>query len=471
MSLATAMLPDPLALAAKARTLLDEGRPGAARPIIAALRPAGAPGAIIAEMKARLLFAQGRAHEAIAVLGVGLEETGPALALYLTRAELHLLSGDAVSAASDAAEAVILARNNAAAKALLGRSLLQVGRAADAVTCLNDALAALPHAAPTRLDLAAALDAVAQPEASEAAIAAGIALDPGNAALHNAALLRRIRAKDFTGAVAMAVNARRSAALDACGHGLMGHALSSLGCHDEAADAYVEALKLAPEDPYVRHLVASAGRCDAGDRAPPEYVRTLFDEYADRFDPHLVHLGYRVPGLMRRVLAHLAPVSGPVLDLGCGTGLLALTCKDYAPHDWIGVDLSPRMLDAARSKTLYAELHEADLLTFLDGEMRRFPLILAGDVLCYFGSLTPLLHAVQPRLTPGGRFVFTVECLAPGEEAVRLGRMGRYAHSKAHVTAAASDAGLEIVSLNEETLRLDGSVPVHGFVAVLERAA
>ncbi|MBV9749154.1 MAG: tetratricopeptide repeat protein, partial [Acetobacteraceae bacterium] len=282
MSLTLAKPPDPLALAVKARALLDQGRPGAARPIIAALRPAGADGAAVAEMEARLLVAHGRAHEAIAVLSAGLDETGPSLALHLTRAELYLLSGDAVGAARDAAEAVILARGNAAAKALLGRALLLIGRAADAVTCLEEALAARPHAAPVRLDLAAALDAGARPGASEAVLADGIALDPDNAALHSAALLRRIRAKDFTAVVAMAVAARRNAALDACGCGLMGHALSSLGRYDEAADAYAEALKLAPEDRYLRHLVASAGRCDAGDRAPPEYVRMLFDEYAER---------------------------------------------------------------------------------------------------------------------------------------------------------------------------------------------
>ena len=76
-----------------------------------------------------------------------------------------------------------------------------------------------------------------------------------------------------------------------------------------------------------------------------------------------------------------------------------------------------------------------------------------------------------PRIAPGGRFVFTVERLAPGMEAARLGRLGRYAHSEAHVIAAARDAGLEIISLDEDTLRLDGSVPVHGLVVVLGRAA
>lgn len=469
MPLATTMRPDPPALAAKARRLLEQGRPGAAQPLVAALRPLGASPALAAELDARLLFAQGQAEAAITAIDACLDADGPSAGLYLTRSEMQLLAGNIGAAAVDAAEAVTLDPVCAPAKALLGRALLHLGRAADAVACLDEALAALPHAVSTRLDLATALDGIGAAELGDATIAAGVALDPGIATLRNAAVLRRIRAGDYPGAVAMAAAARHEAALDACGFGLMGHALASLGRLDEAADAYVEALKLAPDDPHVRHIVAASGRSDAGDRAPAEYVRTLFDDYASRFDDHLIHLGYRVPGMMRGLLASTG-AAGPVLDLGCGTGFLALACSDVAPGAWIGVDLSPRMLDAARAKALYAELHEADLLAYLAAETRQFPLIVAADVLCYFGPLGPLLQAVRSRLAPGGRFLFTVEHLVPGPDSVRLGRMGRYAHSATHVTTAARDAGFEVVSLAEEVLRFDGGAPVHGLVAVLEHA-
>ncbi len=222
-------------------------------------------------------------------------------------------------------------------------------------------------------------------------------------------------------ALATALEARQDGMLDACGFGLLGHALSSLGRYDDAADAYVAASKLAPDDPYVRHLAAAAGRFEAGERAPPDYVRALFNSYADRFDQHLIHLRYRIPGLLRGVLARHAAAPGPVLDLGCGTGLLAVACQDVVHGDWTGVDLSPRMLAAAREKALYRELHEADLTAYLADEERTFPLILAGDVLCYFGPLAPILKAVQSHLTPDGRFVLTVgtarlriRCGAPG---------------------------------------------------------
>ena len=46
-------------------------------------------------------------------------------------------------------------------------------------------------------------------------------------------------------------------------------------------------------------------------RAPEGYVRTVFDGYADRFEAHLVSLGYRIPGAIRTLLqAHPKIVAG-----------------------------------------------------------------------------------------------------------------------------------------------------------------
>lgn len=459
----------PETLAAEARLLLDQGRLGAAQPIVAALRASGAGAALAAELEARLLFGNGRAANAASVLTAALTAERSSAALFSTRAELRLHAGDPAGAAADAADAVVLQPCGPAAKALLGRAMLQLGHAADAVTCLDEALAAQPRTVSTRLDLAAALDAVAAPELSNAVVAAGVALDPGNAALRSNALLRRIRSGDFTAAITMAEAARLHGALDACGFGLMGHALSSLGRHDEAADAYGEALELAPDDVHVRRLTAAAKCYKVGESASADYIRVLFDGYAEYFDHHLISLGYRVPGLVRGVLTRCPPACGPVLDLGCGTGLLALACADAAPGDWVGVDLSPQMLGAARAKALYAELHEADLLAYLAAEACEFPLILAGDVLCYFGDLRALMHAVALRLVPGGRFIYTVERLDAGADAARLGRMGRYAHGKAHAVAAAQDAGLTVAAVEEEVLRREGGAPVHGLLLTAQR--
>ena len=130
------------------------------------------------------------------------------------------------------------------------------------------------------------------------------------------------------------------------------------------------------------------------------------------------------------------------------------------------------MLAEAAKHGLYEELHEGDITAFLAAEQRRFPVVLAGDVLPYFGDLASVLPLAAGRLEVGGRFVFTVEHLADdGTDPPpwRLGSLGRYAHGEAHVRAAAAGAGLHVAALRRETMRLEQGEPVHGLLVILER--
>jgi predicted TPR repeat methyltransferase len=291
-----------------------------------------------------------------------------------------------------------------------------------------------------------------------------------------------MRRRDFITAYQFAEEARVFGVADACCFGMMGHALSSLGRHTEAADAYGEAFKLGPNDPYVRHLVAASGVVPGAMRAPSEYVRAVFDGYAERFESHLISLGYRAPGLIRAALLQHPTIAageqlGPALDLGCGTGLIAVAISDLPIAPIVGVDLSPRMLAAATAKRLYAELHETDLLSFLAESATPWRLIIAADVLIYFGALEEALTAVHAALEPGGWFIFTVEELlphfngtVPGNGSWALGWQGRYAHTVDYITAAAGTAGFAIRTLECQTLRFEADAPVAGIYIVLERA-
>jgi predicted TPR repeat methyltransferase len=402
------------------------------------------------------------------------EHTG----LLKCRAELLRRLGDLEGAARDAAEAVILDRDDPAAKALLGELLLLLERAHEAVACLADVVQAVPRDIAAREMLARALTADGDLDGALSTLLEGIELLPGATALRNAAALLCIRQRDFTQAERLAERARLDSVADASTYGLKGHALSSLGRHREAAVAYREASKLAPGDPYARHLSGLADIDASAPRTPDAFVRALFDDDADRFEGHLIGLGYRVPSVLRGHVIDFATVAniGPVLDLGCGTGLMALALSDLALGPFTGIDLSPRMLDVARSKGIYATLHEARLPDALREQSTSWRLILAADVLCYIGALEEFFDAVRDRLKPGGRFMFSVEELLPEHDGtIRgngdwfLGRLGRFAHAAEYVARTADARGFECLTFERQTLRYEAGGPVAGLILVLER--
>jgi predicted TPR repeat methyltransferase len=469
-------------LTTRIASLIDAGRTGAARPLLVAARRLAPPSPSLALLAALLAMREGRTDLAQAELGAAITQKPDHAGLRKCRAELRHQLGDKAGAAGDAAEAVVLDRHDPSAKALLGVLLLELGRLADAAACLGEAVAADPANPGYREGLAAVQMADGDGDAAHATLAAGIAVAPGNPALRNAATLLAIRQCDFTNATQLAEQACSDGVADARLFSLKGLALSSLGRHAEAADAYAEALKLGPDDRYVRHLVAASGNVPATLRAHMDYLRTAFDECANRYETEFISLGYRVPGLVRSaLLQHPAIRSGerlgPALDLGCGTGLVAVALSDLPIAPLVGVDVSPRMLAQAAAKQCYADLHEADLMEMLAGDSVSWRIILAADVLCYFGDLRDVLAQVHKRLDANAWFVLSVDELLPDKDGAFSGsdewvlqRQGRYAHALDYVERAALAAGFAIRTLERQTLRYEADAPVAGLFAVLECA-
>ncbi len=468
------------ALRSRAEQQLQAGRIGAAKPLLAAAQALGPASPDLALIAARIALGSGAIEQAMLELDPAIAAAPSHAGLRKCRAEVRQRTGDSEGAARDAAEAVILDKADPRAKAILGAALLHLGRPADAVACLTDAIAVAPLEADYRETLSAALQQAGDLEAALSALTDGIALCPTSISLRNAAILLCVRRRDFSQAIRLAEKARSVGVADACTFGLSGHALSSLGQHEQAAIAYQEALKLGPEDPYVRHLVTSSGMRPDEKRAPEGYIRTIFDGYADRFDTHLISLKYRVPYAMRCMLLSHPKLTGgraigPVLDLGCGTGLAALAIGDLPLGPFTGVDLSPRMLAQARMKGLYGQLREADIVADLAAHQQRWPLIIAADVLCYFGALDELLAQVHDRLEPGGWFVFSLEALladhdgvVPGNGDWALQRKGRYAHAEAYIYEAVRLAGFRVLRLDHSAVRQEGGDDVAGLLLAIE---
>jgi predicted TPR repeat methyltransferase len=106
----------------------------------------------------------------------------------------------------------------------------------------------------------------------------------------------------------------------------------------------------------------------------------------------------------------------------------------------------------------------------------RWALVLAADVLVYFGALEELFAAVHARMVPGGWFVFSVEELLPDHDGAVPGngnwsllRQGRYAHAKGYVHEASCEAGFRVNAILHEVVRHEAGSPVAGLLVVLER--
>ncbi len=217
------------------------------------------------------------------------------------------------------------------------------------------------------------------------------------------------------------------------------------------------------------HLAAE-GYGSQPTRAPRWVLVEKFDRCADEFDVRLrKDLGYRAPELVHRAATRAlgtGPATLAILDAGCGTGLAAPLFRPLARR-LDGVDLSHRMVEKAQKLGLYDGLEVGDLLKVLACRPDAYDLVLAVDVLVYFGDLSEVMTVTAKALRPGGLFAFSVE--AGDELGYALRCTGRYVHSAGYLRQTANEAGLREGSLEEGVLRQENSKPVVGHVAVLRK--
>ena len=230
-------------------------------------------------------------------------------------------------------------------------------------------------------------------------------------------------------------------------------------------------------------------------------------------------LAYKVPQLVgdlaRKMLLSSGTFYTNVLDAGCGTGLAGRylrplimnnntrTTSSISGGAMIGVDASRKMLDKAAlctrssgcglnvdddtskqednketdSRPLYDNLLDMDLedmtmantlgtgVSAAASDSEGFDLVVAADVLVYFGNLDNILRVFASVSQPGAILIFSTEKPASDDEAPlgwRLLPSGRFAHTKQHAVDAAAKHGYKLESYEEIVPRMEKGEPVRG---------
>jgi predicted TPR repeat methyltransferase len=258
----------------------------------------------------------------------------------------------------------------------------------------------------------------------------------------------------------------------ALGWGESGSLLREMGRLDEAIAHYERALAIEPDHALYRYYLSALRGVDAPAQPPQQYVQSLFDQYADDFEPHLVgQLQYRGHSHLIEHLPAQAPKHFPrVLDLGCGTGLCGPLIRPRAGALW-GIDLAQGMIEQSRRLGVYDHLEQAEAAAFLTGCDTQWDLVLAADVFIYLGALDELFAQLARRMQPGGWLAFTAEVTEPGLSGDRphLRPSLRYAHPLPYLEGVARAHGFQWRGHHDAPLRLDQGRPLQALYAYLQR--
>ena len=133
--------------------------------------------------------------------------------------------------------------------------------------------------------------------------------------------------------------------------------------------------------------------------------RPYLDDLAELYDEFIGAMDHPESPTRTWLLDNL-PRGGRVIDIGCGNGR---NCRLVADSftEVLGIDVSPRVLDLARSKdnpaNIRYELHDIHLLT--PDDVGTFDAVFSTNGVFSMGDISAVLPRLQALVAPDGRLV------------------------------------------------------------------
>ncbi len=134
-----------------------------------------------------------------------------------------------------------------------------------------------------------------------------------------------------------------------------------------------------------------------------------YDDWAGEYEDHMKSIGYTHPAMVTSLASrHIPAGAAPILDAGCGTGIMSEIMQALGHTHIVGLDASPGMLKVAAEKAHYKELHHLYLGEPLDFETDSFAGVVSSGVFTQGHAPLSGLDELIRVTKPGGRLCFSV---------------------------------------------------------------
>jgi predicted TPR repeat methyltransferase len=145
----------------------------------------------------------------------------------------------------------------------------------------------------------------------------------------------------------------------------------------------------------------------SGSADSAEVVRR-YDGWAASYDAELAEWAYEAPDVVADFVVGQGITDGPVLDAGCGTGLVGRALRRAGYRGEIeGLDASSQSLAVARASGEYRSLEVADLRRPLDIGDDRFGGLTCVGVMTYLSDVEACWREFARVVRPGGVIAVT----------------------------------------------------------------
>ena len=187
-------------------------------------------------------------------------------------------------------------------------------------------------------------------------------------------------------------------------------------------------------------------------------AKPLYRDWADSYDADLVEsLGYVGPVRVADIAHSCCPdVSARILDVGCGTGLVAQRLSQLGHKQIDGLDFSKEMLEVARSKDIYVDLMNADLTKTLSINPSVYDLVVSCGTFTHSHVGPEAFDELLRIIRPNG-----IVCVSINAEI--------YESNGFYKKLSNLESAGKILIESKTTIKLTVNEPVDGFVVVFKK--